>query len=104
MRVRHREVMRTRRARRDLRLMSACAASEMADTAGAGLTESEVTMIGTLYAVLQQRYWNRGRSRQIAVMLDRDRTIAMANLDRLDALTCQLAQIRALPEVLEPQR
>jgi hypothetical protein len=76
----------------------------MADTAGAGLTESEVTMIGTLYAALQQRFWNRGRSRQIAVMLDRERTIAMANLGRLDALMCQLAQIRALPEALEPHR
>ena len=80
------------------------AAGEMADTAGASLTESEVTMIRTLYAVLQQRCWNRGRSRQIAVMLDRERTIAVANLDRLDALTCQLAQIRALPEAPEPPR
>ena len=104
MRVRHWEAMRTRCARRHLRLMPACAASQMADTAGAGLTESDPTMIGTLYAALQQRCWNRGRSRQIAVMLDRERTIAMASLDRLDALTCQLAQIRALPEALEPHR
>lgn len=75
----------------------------MADTAGPGLTESEVTMIRTLYTAVQQRRWNRDSSRRIAVMLERERTIAMADLDRLDALTYQLAQIRALPEVLEPQ-
>lgn len=96
--------MRTRCARRDLRLMPTHAAGEMADTAGASLTESEVTMIRTLYAVVQQRSWNRDRSRRIAVMLDRERTIPMADLDRLDALTCQLAQIRALPEAPEPPR
>jgi hypothetical protein len=84
--------------------MPAHAAGEMADTAGASLTESEVTMIRTLYAVVQQRSWNRDRSRRIAVMLDRERTIPMADLDRLDALTCQLAQIRALPEAPEPPR
>jgi hypothetical protein len=76
----------------------------MADTAGASLGESEVTMIRTLYAVVQQRSWNRDRSRRIAVMLERERTIPMADLDRLDALACQLAQIRALPEAFEPQR
>jgi hypothetical protein len=76
----------------------------MADTAGASLRESEVTMIRTLYAVVQQRSWNRDRSRRIAVMLERERTIPMADLDRLDALACQLAQIRALPEAFEPQR
>ena len=80
------------------------AAGEMADTAGASLGESEVTMIRTLYAVVQQRSWNRDRSRRIAVMLERERTIPMADLDRLDALACQLAQIRALPEAFEPQR
>ena len=61
-------------------------------------------MIRTFYAAVQQRCWNRDRSRRVAVMLDRERTIAMADLDRLDALTCQLAQIRALSEALEPQR
>jgi hypothetical protein len=76
----------------------------MADTAGASLGESEVTMIRTLYAVVQQRSWNRDRSRRIAVMLERERTIPMADLDRLDALACQLAQIRALPEAFEPLR
>lgn len=83
--------------------MPACPAGEMADTAGAGLTESEVTMIRTLYTAVRQRRRNRDSSRRIAVMLERERTIAMADLDRLDALTYQLAQIRALPEVLEPQ-
>lgn len=77
---------------------------EMAHTAGSGLAESEVTMIRTLYAAVQQRCWSRDRSRRIAAMLERERTIAMADLDRLEAMAWQLAEIRALPEALEPQR
>ena len=37
-------------------------------------------------------------------MLDHERTVALADLDRLEALASQLAEIRALPEALEPQR
>jgi hypothetical protein len=37
-------------------------------------------------------------------MLDRERAIAMADLDRLEEMAWQLAEIRALPEALDPQR
>ena len=42
-------------------------------TAGSGLVESEVAMIRTLYAAVQQRCWRRDRSRRIAAMLERER-------------------------------
>jgi hypothetical protein len=84
--------------------MPTYAAGEMAYTAGSGLAESEVTMIRSLYAAVQQRCWSRDRSRRIAAMLERERAIAMEDLDRLEAMACQLAEIRALPEALDPQR
>jgi hypothetical protein len=84
--------------------MPAFAVGEMAYTAGSGLAESEVTMIRSLYAAVQQRCWRRDRSQRIAAMLDRERTIAIADLDRQEAMAWQLAEIRALPEALDPQR
>jgi hypothetical protein len=84
--------------------MPAYAAGEMAYTAGSGLAESEVTMIRSLYAAVQQRCWRGDRSRRIAAMLKHERALAMADLDRLEAMAWQLAEIRALPEALDPQR
>jgi len=60
-------------------------------------------MIRTLYAAVQQRCWSRDRSRRIVAMLERERAIAIADLDQLEAMASQLAEIRALPEALEPQ-
>ena len=37
-------------------------------------------------------------------MRERERTIATVDLDLLDAMAWQLAEIRALPEAFEPQR
>ena len=76
----------------------------MAHAAGSGLTESVVAMIRALYAAVQQRCWDRDRSLRIATMRARERAIALADLDQLEAMACQLAEIRALPEALEPQR
>ena len=84
--------------------MPAYAAGEMAHAAGPSFAESEVTMIRSIYAAVQQRCWGRDRSRRIAAMLDRERVIAMADLDRLEEMAWQLAEIRALPEALDPQR
>ena len=84
--------------------MPAHAAREMAYSAGSGYAESELTMFRTLYAAVQQRCWRRDRSRRIAAMVDRERASALADLDQLDAMAWQLAEIRALPEALEPQR
>jgi hypothetical protein len=48
-------------------------------------------MIRTLYAAVQQRCWSRDRSRRVAAMLDHERTVALADLDRLEAMASQLA-------------
>lgn len=61
-------------------------------------------MIRTLYAAVQQRCWSRDRSRRIAAMRERERAIAITELDELEAMARQLVEIRALPEALEPQR
>jgi hypothetical protein len=61
-------------------------------------------MIRTIYAAVQQRCWSNDRSRRIAAMQARERAIALAELDQLEAIASQLAEIRALPEVLEPHR
>ena len=37
-------------------------------------------------------------------MLERERAIGMVDLDELDAMAWQLAEIRALPEAFEPHR
>ena len=76
----------------------------MAHTAGPDNTESEIAMIRTLYAAVQQRRWNRDRSRRIAAMLAHERAAAMPESDPFEAMAWQLAEIRALPEALEPQR
>ena len=83
--------------------MPARAAGEMAHAAGSGLADSEVTMLRAVYAAVQQRCWSRDRSRRIAAMLEHERAIAIAELDRLEAMASQLTEIRALPETLEPQ-
>ncbi|MBV9680726.1 MAG: hypothetical protein JO046_02965 [Solirubrobacterales bacterium] len=59
-------------------------------------------MIRSIYAAVQQRCWNRDRSRRIAAMLEHECASAMADHDRLEAMAWQLAEIRALPEALEP--
>jgi hypothetical protein len=61
-------------------------------------------MLRSLYAAVQQHLWSRDRSRRIAAMQERERTIALAAPDRLDAMAWLLAEIRALPEAWEPQR
>jgi hypothetical protein len=84
--------------------MPAFAAGQMEHAAGSGLAEIGLAMIRNLYAAVQQRCWSRDRSRRIAAMLERKRAIALADLDQLEAMASQLAEIRALPEALEPQR
>jgi hypothetical protein len=60
-------------------------------------------MIRSLYVAARERRWNRDRSRRIAEMLQRERSVLAANNDWLVAMAIQLAEIRALPEALEPQ-
>ena len=61
-------------------------------------------MIRSLYVAARERRWNRDRSRRIAEMLQRERSMMAANSDWLEAMAIQLAEIRALPEALERRR
>jgi hypothetical protein len=58
----------------------------------------------SFFAAARERRWNRDRSRRIAEMLERERATVAATADWLQAMAIQLAEIRALPEVLEPRR
>jgi hypothetical protein len=61
-------------------------------------------MIRSLYITARERRWNRDRRRRIAEMLQRERSILTANVDWLEAMAIQLAEIRGLPEALQPRR
>jgi hypothetical protein len=61
-------------------------------------------MIRSLYWSARERRWNRDRRRRIAEMLQRERVIQMVTVDWLEAMAIQLAEIRGLPEPLEPRR
>jgi hypothetical protein len=61
-------------------------------------------MIRSLYLAARERRWNRDRSRRIAVMLEREHAERTAEIGWVEAMAIQLAEIRALPEALEPQR
>jgi hypothetical protein len=61
-------------------------------------------MIRSLYLSTRERRWNRDRSRRIDEMRQRERFLELATVDWLEAMGSQLAEIRALPEALEPRR
>ena len=61
-------------------------------------------MIRSLYIAARERRWNRDRRRRIAEMLQRERSMLTANVDWLEAMAIQLAEIRGLPEAVEPRR
>jgi hypothetical protein len=60
-------------------------------------------MIRFLLAARERR-WNRDRSRRIAAMVTRERATDGAEIDWVEAMAIQLAEIRALPEAWEAQR
>jgi hypothetical protein len=62
------------------------------------------SIFGSFFAAASERRWNRDRSRRIAEMVERERATVAATADWLQAMAIQLAEIRALPEVLEPRR
>jgi hypothetical protein len=53
---------------------------------------------------LRERRCNRDRNRRIARMLMRERATFEAKADWLEAMAVQLAEIRTLPEAVEPLR
>jgi hypothetical protein len=61
-------------------------------------------MIRALFLAARERHWNRDRRRRIAAMLERERATRTAGIGWVEAMAIQLAEIRALPEVWEPQR
>jgi hypothetical protein len=61
-------------------------------------------MIRSLYFAARERRWNRDRKRRVAAMLERERASLLAEVDWLEAMAMQIAEIRALPETVEPLR
>ena len=59
-------------------------------------------MIGSLYRAARARRWNRRR--RILELLDRESAIDAGELDWVEAMAAQLAEIRTLPEAPAPQR
>jgi hypothetical protein len=64
----------------------------------------EESMIRSLYMVARERHWNRDRHRRIAEMRRRERASFMAQIDWVEAMAVQLAEIRTLPEVFQTRR
>ena len=60
--------------------------------------------IRSRYVAARERRWDRDRSRRIAAMLQLERATLMANVEWLEGMALQLAEIRTLPEVVEPSR
>ena len=61
-------------------------------------------MIRSLYTVVRERRWNRDRRRRIAEMQQRERATFIAQVDWVEAMAMQLAEIRMLPEPLWTRR
>ena len=63
---------------------------------------SPLSIIRSLYIAARERRWNRDRRRRIAEMRRRERLSFITNIDWVDAMASQLAEIRSLPEAHEP--
>ena len=58
-------------------------------------------MIRSLYIAARERRWDRDRRRRIAEMRHRERAAFASNIDWVEAMAIQLAEIRALPELVD---
>jgi hypothetical protein len=61
-------------------------------------------MIRLVYIAVRERRWNRDRRRRIAEMRQRERATFIAQVDWVEAMASQLAEIRMLPEPLATRR
>ena len=61
-------------------------------------------MMRSLYIAARERRWNRDRLRRIAEMRQRERASFIAQVDWVEAMAIQLAEIRMLPEPLGTRR
>ena len=59
-------------------------------------------MIRSLFSSIRERCWDRDRRKRLDKMMRRETADVVADL--VEAVADQLAEIRALPEVLERQR
>jgi hypothetical protein len=64
----------------------------------------EESMIRSLCIGARERCWNRDRRRRIAEMRRRERASFMAQIDWVEAMAIQLAEIRTLPEAFQTRR
>jgi hypothetical protein len=64
----------------------------------------EESMIRSLYIIARERRWNRDRRRRVAEMLRRERASFIAQIDCVEAMAIQLAEIRTLPEAFQTRR
>ena len=61
-------------------------------------------MIRSFYLAARERRWDRDRRRRIAEMRRRERASRTVEVEWVEAMAIQLAEIRTLPEVVEPRR
>ena len=61
-------------------------------------------MMRSVYIAARERRWNRDRRRRIAEMRQRERASFIAQVDWVEAMAIQLAEIRMLPEPLATGR
>jgi hypothetical protein len=66
----------------------------------AALTAAAVTA----FIVIREWWWNRDRGRRVSAMLHQEREHSDGGAFLAGAMAVQLAEIRALPEVLGPLR
>lgn len=62
---------------------------------------TERTLIRSLYIAARERRWNRDRRRRIAEMRRRERATFVSDIDWVETMAIQLAEIRALPELVD---
>ena len=62
------------------------------------------SIVHSLYFDAREREWNRDRRRRIAAMPHAERANLTATADWLEGMAIQLAEIRTLPEAVEPLR
>ena len=63
---------------------------------------SPLSTIRSLCIEARERRWNRDRRRRIAEMRRRERLSFVTNIDWVEAMAIQLAELRSLPEAHEP--
>jgi hypothetical protein len=64
----------------------------------------EVSMIRSMLVAVRELHWNRDRRRRIDEMRRHEALRYLTAIDCVESMAIQLAEIRGLPEALEPHR